>query len=154
MDFPEPIARNEAILQNMLGAENELLPPMSRIETLLLALLEEWKQMSGGGGVIRLYDIGGYGSPTEIDSAYTIQQLADYFNDFSEGEAAPLPDIVLLRNFSGTIVIYRLCEILSIGSDVAAIRLFANEPAVETAEKTSVVVFGDDGIVSISYVGA
>lgn len=38
MDFPEPIARNEAILQNMLGADNELLPPMSRIEVLLMAL--------------------------------------------------------------------------------------------------------------------
>lgn len=47
MDFIEPIARNEAILQNMLGAENELLPPMSRIEVLLTALLEEWQGMSG-----------------------------------------------------------------------------------------------------------
>ena len=44
MDAPE--SRNEAILQNILGAENQLLPPESRIETLLQALL----QMLGGGG--------------------------------------------------------------------------------------------------------
>ncbi len=38
--FETPQSRNEAILQNMLGAENELLPPFSRIETLLLELLD------------------------------------------------------------------------------------------------------------------
>ena len=51
-DFLEPISRNEAILQNMLGAENELEEPQSRIETLLLALLEEWQNMSGGATFI------------------------------------------------------------------------------------------------------
>lgn len=40
-DFEEPQSRNEAILQNILGADNELLPPQSRIENLLQALLEE-----------------------------------------------------------------------------------------------------------------
>lgn len=44
----EPQSRNEAILQNMLGADNELLPPESRIEELLLELLEYLKD--GGGG--------------------------------------------------------------------------------------------------------
>ena len=39
--FPEPMSRNEAILQNMLGAENEIAEPMSRIEVLLIALLEK-----------------------------------------------------------------------------------------------------------------
>ena len=34
------LSRNEAILQNILGANNEILPPFSRIETLLIALLE------------------------------------------------------------------------------------------------------------------
>ena len=38
-------SRNEKILENMLGAENELLPPMSRIETLLQELLTTWKEM-------------------------------------------------------------------------------------------------------------
>lgn len=48
MDFLEPLSANEAILQNMLGAENELREPESRIEELLLELLE---QGSTGGEV-------------------------------------------------------------------------------------------------------
>lgn len=40
-DFEAPQSRNEAILQNMLGAENELDEPQSRIEALLLALLDQ-----------------------------------------------------------------------------------------------------------------
>lgn len=47
--FGAPQSRNEAILQNMLGADNTLLPPESRIEVLLQLLLEEWQNMDGGG---------------------------------------------------------------------------------------------------------
>lgn len=36
-----PQSPNEAILQNMLGEENELREPQSRIEELLLELLEQ-----------------------------------------------------------------------------------------------------------------
>ena len=46
-DFNEPQSRNEAILQNCLGANNELGEPQSRIEELLMMLLEA---LSGGGG--------------------------------------------------------------------------------------------------------
>lgn len=45
MSFDEPLSRQEAILQNMLGAINVLEPPQSREEVLLQAILE-----SGGGG--------------------------------------------------------------------------------------------------------
>lgn len=45
MSFPRPQSRNEAILQNMLGADNVLEPPQSRVEALLQEILE-----SGGGG--------------------------------------------------------------------------------------------------------
>lgn len=44
--FEAPESRNEAILQNMLGADNDLLAPESRIEVLLLELL----QKLGGSG--------------------------------------------------------------------------------------------------------
>ena len=44
--FEAPESRNEAILQNMLGEDNDLLAPESRIEVLLLALL----QKLGGSG--------------------------------------------------------------------------------------------------------
>lgn len=40
-EFGTPESRNEAILQNILGGTNPLLYPESRIETLLLALLEQ-----------------------------------------------------------------------------------------------------------------
>lgn len=40
-EFDTPQSRVEAILQNILGAENELPPPKSRIEYYLLKILEE-----------------------------------------------------------------------------------------------------------------
>lgn len=39
--FEAPRSRNEAILQNMLGADNELAEPMSLVEILLIAVLEK-----------------------------------------------------------------------------------------------------------------
>ena len=49
MNFEAPQSRNEAILQNILGADNELLEPQSRIEILLQALLEE---LQGGSSEV------------------------------------------------------------------------------------------------------
>lgn len=46
-DFDAPLSRNEAILQNMLGAENVLGDPQSRIEELLMQLLEVLKNING-----------------------------------------------------------------------------------------------------------
>lgn len=45
MSFPRPQSRNEAILQNILGASNQLQPPQSRIEDLLLQLLDKLAAM-------------------------------------------------------------------------------------------------------------
>lgn len=42
--FDNPQSRNEAILQNMLGAENALGAPRSRIEFLLMQILEDGAQ--------------------------------------------------------------------------------------------------------------
>lgn len=53
-EFNTPESRNEAILQNMLGADNQLLPPQSRIEVLLQLLLKEL----GGGGDVATPEIG------------------------------------------------------------------------------------------------
>ena len=47
MSFPKPQSRNEAILQNILGASNQLQPPQSRIEDLLLQLLDKLAAMEG-----------------------------------------------------------------------------------------------------------
>lgn len=46
--FPEPQSRNEAILQNALGANNDIGDPQSRIEELLIELVEAIQQ--GGSG--------------------------------------------------------------------------------------------------------
>lgn len=46
-DFETPESRNEAILQNILGAENPLGEPLSRIEALLMQLLETVKNIEG-----------------------------------------------------------------------------------------------------------
>lgn len=48
-EFNTPESRNEAILQNILGADNELVPPQSRIEVLLQLLLEE---LEGGSSEV------------------------------------------------------------------------------------------------------
>lgn len=53
-EFNTPESRNEAILQNILGADNELEAPQSRIETLLQLLLKEL----GGGGDVATPEIG------------------------------------------------------------------------------------------------
>lgn len=53
-EFEAPQSRNEAILQNILGANNELLPPQSRIETLLQMLLADL----GGSGDEKAFEIG------------------------------------------------------------------------------------------------
>lgn len=46
-NFDEPQSRNEAILQNILGADNELGDPLSRIEALLMQLLEVVQTIEG-----------------------------------------------------------------------------------------------------------
>lgn len=46
-DFDKPQSRNEAILQNVLGADNELGDPLSRIEALLMQLLDTVKTIEG-----------------------------------------------------------------------------------------------------------
>lgn len=46
-EFDAPQSRNEAILQNMLGADNELGDPMSRIEVLLMQVLAVLQNIEG-----------------------------------------------------------------------------------------------------------
>ena len=47
-DFESPQSRNEAILQNMLGADNQLPEePLSRIEALLMQVLNVLQNIEG-----------------------------------------------------------------------------------------------------------
>lgn len=71
MDNPE--SRNEAILQNMLGENNELLEPQSRIEALLQLLLAK---------------LGGSGGNTEVPVAYFIDEKQKVSFEYNDAEAA------------------------------------------------------------------
>lgn len=62
-DFDEPQSRNEAILQNILGADNILMEPQSRIETLLQLLLGE---MEGIDAKIESLNYGNAGAHNSI----------------------------------------------------------------------------------------
>lgn len=62
--FNRPQSRNEAILQNMLGANNVIGAPQSRIEELLIKILENGGGGGGGGGsltspLVASVDVGG-----------------------------------------------------------------------------------------------
>ena len=57
--FPAPQSRNEAILQNMLGADNELPEPMSRIEVLLIAVLEKLEALEAKIDADTTEEVGG-----------------------------------------------------------------------------------------------
>ena len=69
MPFDEPQSRNEAILQNMLGADNELGEPESRIESLLMQLLDMLQNQTGSG--ITYANLTYDGSTWELDKTYT-----------------------------------------------------------------------------------
>ena len=59
-EFENPQSRAEAILQNALGAENEVVP-QSRVEELLQRLDEALENGGGGGG-------GGSSSGSNVDT--------------------------------------------------------------------------------------
>ena len=46
-EFDAPQSRNKAILHNMLGADNELGDPLSRIEALLMQVLTVLQNIEG-----------------------------------------------------------------------------------------------------------
>ena len=68
--FDEPQSRNEAILQNMLGAENELPEPQSRIEELLQEILEQ-----GTGGTTPEGIVTATGQMTEQQKSDTLGNI-------------------------------------------------------------------------------
>lgn len=69
-EFDAPQSRNEAVLQNMLGANNVLVPPESRIEDLLIQILNQGGG-GGGGGEDNVF-IATYGTTASGDIATAI----------------------------------------------------------------------------------
>lgn len=105
MDFPEPIARNEAILQNMLGADNELLPPMSRIETLLIALKDAIEDRFAPMVLT---------APEEDNSVTITADIKDIYEAAKSGRTVFL-DVVKNENY---VARYLLTEARKLSSDI------------------------------------
>lgn len=74
MAFDEPLSRQEAILQNMLGANNTLEPPQSREEQLLIQILEEG---GVGGGTYAVK--GSYDTYAELVAAHPTGNEGDAY---------------------------------------------------------------------------
>ena len=70
MPFDEPQSRNEAILQNMLGANNTLPEPQSRIEELLQEILAQ-----GGGEVTPASVVTATGQMSDEQAAQTRENI-------------------------------------------------------------------------------
>lgn len=91
MSFDPPKSRNEAILQNMLGANNVLESPKSREEELLLQILQ---QGGSGGGVTPEQIAAAVAAyleehPIEIpDDALVIDWNNKYANAYNDAKAA------------------------------------------------------------------
>ena len=107
MSFDAPQSRNEAILQNMLGADNALEPPQSRIEDLLQQILD-----SGGGG----------GESNAVK--YTAQSLTDPQKAQARANiaAAAVPTVETISGTSATIdaevdTIYKCGELTALTID-------------------------------------
>lgn len=90
--YGAPQSRIEAILQNMLGANNVLLPPESRNEELLLEILQQ-----GGGG----------GKPTQTKTATPTEQEQTITPDegyvLSEVTVNPIPSQYIVPTGKKTI---------------------------------------------------
>lgn len=107
MSFDAPQSRNEAILQNMLGADNVLEPTQSRVEDLLKQILD-----SGGSG--------GEGNAVK----YTAQSLTDPQKAQARTNiaAAAVPTVETISGTSATIdaevnTIYKCGELSALTID-------------------------------------
>lgn len=106
--FDAPQSRNEAILQNILGANNVLGEPQSRIEALLMQILE---QGGGGGGavnsvngqtgnvVLDAEDVGAMPSAA-IDAFLTLLGKVAYIDDNGQQYLDDLEDVLYNRALS------------------------------------------------------
>lgn len=94
--FDAPQSRNEAILQNILGAENELGDPQSRIEELLQEILEQ----GGGGKKQYQHNIFLFGSGKSSSVSITSRIAFAIINDQStEMDATSINEYLVEKGF-------------------------------------------------------
>jgi hypothetical protein len=75
-DLGEPQSRNERILMNILGATYDLEDPQSRIEYLLIEILNNG---GGGGGVVAYKVLGAYDTEAELRAAHPTGNEGDAY---------------------------------------------------------------------------
>lgn len=92
--FDAPQSRNEAILQNILGANNVLGAPQSRIEALLMQILEQ-----GGGG-------GGGLSDSAKAALITLLEKVAYIDDNGQQYIDNLEDALYNRTLSSISAVF------------------------------------------------
>ena len=90
-EFNEPQSRNEAILQNILGAENEIETPQSRNEAILQAILYDSEEIPEPYSappqsrieqlLVDIYESGGVGGDSQIVSGVVNQNGTITFTD-------------------------------------------------------------------------
>lgn len=134
-EFEAPQSRNEAILQNMLGANNALSPPESRIENLLIQILNQ------GGGGDNVF-IATYGTTASGDIAAAINTRKIII--VAKGANVP-SEIAVAAQVDGTRVYLHTTEIRTEGTRTAPIFMktvvdgttwTTEEIAVATEEQT------------------
>ena len=92
--FDAPQSRNEAILQNILGANNVLGAPQSRIEALLMQILDQ-----GGGG-------GGGLSDSAKTALITLLEKVAYIDDDGQQYIDDLEDALYNRTLSSISAVF------------------------------------------------
>ena len=92
--FDAPQSRNEAILQNILGANNVLGEPQSRIEALLMQILEQ-----GGGG-------GGGLSDSAKAALITLLEKVAYIDDNGQQYIDDLEDALYNRTLTSISAVF------------------------------------------------
>lgn len=117
--FDAPQSRNEAILQNILGAENELGEPQSRIEELLQQILEQ----GSGGGKLYLHQVRTDTSNSSMkcdgfvtiinksETAFTFNTLWDYLK--ANAENYPIVGCLYDKSASKLYNLYRIYPTMS-----------------------------------------
>ncbi|MBR5948163.1 MAG: hypothetical protein IKZ82_05890 [Clostridia bacterium] len=117
-------SRNENILENMLGKHNELGKPQSRIEQLLMWLLEQ----GGGGGTVReRYSVGEellIGEWTDGEKTYDLYRKVI---DFGQLTNATLKQV--LHGIAPPFIVTRISGIAKANGNNLPLPLVANDSA-------------------------
>lgn len=141
-EFGAPQSRNESILQNMLGANNVLVPPESRIEDLLIQILNQGGGGGGGGGGEDNVFVASYGTTAsgEIATAINARKIIIV----TKGAGVP-SEIAVAAQVDGTRVHLHTAKIRTEGTRTAPIFMktvvdgttwTTEEIAVATEEQT------------------